>query len=54
MITLFAVSVENILSIRVFDRGVRRVGDVMRGIMSKNKFGLESQWNCDLCCIVGG
>ena len=32
IMSLNNVSVENILSIRVFDRGVRRVGDVMRGI----------------------
>ena len=32
VITSFAVSAENILSIRIFDGGVRRVGDVMCGI----------------------
>ena len=49
-ITAFAVSVENILSIRVLNRGVRRV--VV--LMCKNKFGLESKWNCDLHYILGG
>ena len=32
VITSFAASVESILSIKVFDRGVTRVGDVMSGI----------------------
>ena len=32
VITSFAASVESILSIKVFDRGVTRVGDVMYGI----------------------
>ena len=52
-ITSFAVSVENILSIRVFDWEVRRVGDLCMVLMSKNKFSPESQWNCDLHCIIG-
>ena len=41
VITAFVVSVENILSIRVLNGGVRRVVVLMR----KNKFGPESQWN---------
>ena len=32
VVTSFAASVESILSIKVFDRGVTRVGDVMSGI----------------------
>ena len=54
MITSFAVSIENILSIRVFGREVRCVGYVMMVLMSKNEFGPESQRDCDLHYILGG